>query len=124
MDIQTKAGIREALALDLEVLPMWLSGIQSERVAPAIRETLLMFQQECASALKAYWFGKTNLPAPVVHESVPVVGGPPRSPLERLELLERVRMFLKEDDQYTEPVSKAFSAMARGLVFQEFQRVA
>lgn len=46
---------REITALPLKLLNGWLFGIDSNRVKPEIRETILMYQRECYDALYAYW---------------------------------------------------------------------
>lgn len=55
MDTPTDGGPQEMIALPLKLLNGWLFGIDSSRVKPEIRETILMYQRECYDALYAYW---------------------------------------------------------------------
>lgn len=59
----TVQGPRDFIGLDVDALPMWLATIQRQRVKEAHRETLLLYQRECAKALRDYWFtGQANNP--------------------------------------------------------------
>lgn len=62
--IGTPGGEQQTLGLDIDYLPTWLSSISVERVKPAIREKLLAYQEECAQALRDYWFKGVAVQAP------------------------------------------------------------
>jgi hypothetical protein len=51
LTIQTAGGPQAAQFLRLDLLPLWLSGVQSERVKEEIREQLTRYQREAAQAL-------------------------------------------------------------------------
>ena len=55
IDISTPGGKQQVIGLDLDFLPTWLFSISPEKVAPDIRETLTLFQQESVKALRDYW---------------------------------------------------------------------
>ena len=46
---------REVVCMPLKKLPGWLCGIQPSRVKPAIRDRIVIFQNECDDALWRYW---------------------------------------------------------------------
>lgn len=48
-------GTQETNCLPLKLLNGWLFGIDTNRVKPDIRETILMYQRECYDALYRYW---------------------------------------------------------------------
>lgn len=48
-------GTQEANCLPLKLLNGWLFGIDTNRVKPELRETILMYQRECYDALYRYW---------------------------------------------------------------------
>lgn len=48
-------GTQETNCLPLKLLNGWLFGIDTNRVKPEIRETILMYQRECYDALYRYW---------------------------------------------------------------------
>lgn len=56
VDIETPGGVQQVIGLDLDMYPAWLAGINSEKVRPDLRETLLDYQRESAAALRDYWF--------------------------------------------------------------------
>lgn len=47
----------ESFCLDLDSVPMWLATIDSSRVAPHLREKIVLFQREAAKALRDHFFG-------------------------------------------------------------------
>jgi hypothetical protein len=51
LTIQTAGGPQSAQFLRLDLLPLWLSGVQAERVKEEIREQLIRYQREAAQAL-------------------------------------------------------------------------
>jgi len=53
--------IREVFCLDLDSVPMWLATIDASRVAEASRPKVILFQRECAKALRDH-FTKRALP--------------------------------------------------------------
>ena len=53
--VNTEAGPRETVGLDLELLPMFLASINRARVKGTLQPTLLIFQRECAKVLADYW---------------------------------------------------------------------
>lgn len=55
VDINSPSGIQETLLLDIDMLPSWLTSISPDKVKPAVQEKLLIFQEECAKALRDYW---------------------------------------------------------------------
>ncbi len=55
---------RETICLPLRMIPGWLFKIDSRRVKPEIRETLLAYQRECFGVLAAH-FGARLAGAPV-----------------------------------------------------------
>lgn len=62
---------REIVTLPLKLLNGWLFGIDSSRVKPALRESILTYQRECYDALASYWLDgqATN---PRAFASIPV----------------------------------------------------
>lgn len=51
LTIRTAGGPQSAQFLRLDLLPLWLSGVQAERVKAEIREQLIRYQREAAQAL-------------------------------------------------------------------------
>jgi hypothetical protein len=51
LTIQTEGGPQEAQCLRLDLLPLWLSGIQVSRVKPELQQHLLRYQTEAAGVL-------------------------------------------------------------------------
>lgn len=49
--IETPGGSQQAQALKLSLLPLWLSGVQIERVKPELQEKLKRYQREAADVL-------------------------------------------------------------------------
>lgn len=48
-------GDQETLALDVELIQGWLFMLDTNRVKPELRDTLLTYQRECFKALHDYW---------------------------------------------------------------------
>lgn len=53
--IPTQGDEQNALCLPLRKLPGWLMTIQTSRVAPELRATIVTYQHECDDALWKYW---------------------------------------------------------------------
>jgi hypothetical protein len=51
LTIQTAGGPQAAQFLRLDLLPLWLAGVQAERVKVEVRDQLIRYQQEAAQAL-------------------------------------------------------------------------
>lgn len=50
------SGEQQTLCLPIQYLNGWLFGIDTNRVKPEIRETLIKYKKECYQALFDYWF--------------------------------------------------------------------
>jgi hypothetical protein len=65
-------GLRNTLCLRLDLVPLWLSGVEAERVNAVARERLLLFQRESASTLwhafKPQGFSPEDTLLPPSHE--------------------------------------------------------
>ncbi len=55
MMIPTLGDIQEAICLPLRKLLAWLITISPNKVKPALRDTVIMFQDECDDVLWEYW---------------------------------------------------------------------
>jgi hypothetical protein len=53
--IPSVSGAQETVLLELELLHAWLLSISPARVKEELRNTLLLYQRECAHALHEYW---------------------------------------------------------------------
>jgi P22_AR N-terminal domain len=56
--IPSKSGIQELVALPLSMLNGWLFGIDTNRVKPEIRDTLIQYQFECFDVLYRHFMPK------------------------------------------------------------------
>ena len=71
--IPTKGGLQTMLCLLLRKLPAWLYSIQSGKVKPELRDTVIMYQNECDDVLWDYWTkGKAVNPRTTKQERVPL----------------------------------------------------
>jgi len=52
---------KKALALDLDMVPLWLARIEANRVRPDVKPKLLRYQREVARVLRDYWSGRVML---------------------------------------------------------------
>ncbi|WP_082985005.1 phage antirepressor N-terminal domain-containing protein [Gallibacterium genomosp. 3] len=52
----TNGGNQQMICLPIQYLNGWLFGIDTNRVKPEIRETLIKYKKECYQALHDYWF--------------------------------------------------------------------
>lgn len=57
---------REMLCLPIEYLNGWLFGIDTKRVRPEIRETLIKYKKECYQVLHDYWSGRNATQRPIL----------------------------------------------------------
>lgn len=75
LEIDTENGTERALCLRVDLLPLWLSGIDTVKVNPAVRPQLELYQREIASALwqsfRPQGFGPEDGLVPVRHEQNP-----------------------------------------------------
>lgn len=51
LSIETAGGMQEAQCLRLDLLPLWLAGVNANRVGEHIREKLIRYQTEVAGVL-------------------------------------------------------------------------
>jgi len=58
--IPTNSGFQTMLCLLLRKLPAWLYSIHANKVKPELRDTVIMYQNECDDVLWEYWTGKLN----------------------------------------------------------------
>lgn len=56
------SGIQETLCIRLDLVPLWLAGVNANRVAPEVREKLIRYQTDAAAVLWAA-FRSDILPA-------------------------------------------------------------
>lgn len=71
MDLPSVGGVQTAMCLPLTRLNFWLATIETSRVRPDLRETILNYQRECADALYAHFFG-AQTPAETVAAASPL----------------------------------------------------
>lgn len=60
IETPTISGPQTMLCILLRKLPAWLYSIHASKVKPALRENVLMYQNECDDVLWEYWTKKTN----------------------------------------------------------------
>ncbi len=53
--IPSKGGLQTMLCLLLRKLPAWLYSIHANKVKPELRDTVIMYQNECDDVLWDYW---------------------------------------------------------------------
>lgn len=53
LPIETSGGEQEAQCLRLDLIPLWLAGVNANRVSPAVKAKLIQYQAEAASVLWA-----------------------------------------------------------------------
>ena len=51
LPVQTEGGVQEVQCLRLDLLPLWLSGLQASRVKPELQPKLVHYQEEAAVVL-------------------------------------------------------------------------
>ncbi len=51
LDILTAGGPQSAQGLRLDLLPLWMAGLQAQRVKPELQDKLVRYQEEAATAL-------------------------------------------------------------------------
>jgi hypothetical protein len=59
IDIDTEAGIREVLGLEVKYARIWLAGISVERIKPEIHEHFMDYLEHMADVLDRHWQQKT-----------------------------------------------------------------
>jgi hypothetical protein len=64
-----KRGGGAALALDLEMVPLWLARIERAKVRADVQPKLLRYQRECAKALREFWSGRSIIEAFVLPQA-------------------------------------------------------
>lgn len=57
MTIETKEGPRETCVIPIAKVAFWVSGIQSNKVAPEVREKMKLYREECADVLDRHFRG-------------------------------------------------------------------
>lgn len=53
LTLETTGGVQEAQCLRLDLIPLWLAGVNANRVSPEVRAKLIRYQAEAASVLWA-----------------------------------------------------------------------
>jgi hypothetical protein len=53
LTLETTGGAQEAQCLRLDLIPLWLAGVNANRVSPEVRAKLVQYQAEAASVLWA-----------------------------------------------------------------------
>lgn len=75
LEVDTDDGIARQLCLRVDLLPLWLTGVELHRVDPALRPQLQLFQHEAVSALwqtfRPQGFGAEDRFVPARHEQTP-----------------------------------------------------
>ena len=56
-------GAQNTLCIPLRKLNGWLFSIDADRVAPELRDTIVMYQEECFEVLYEYWHGGRQVAA-------------------------------------------------------------
>ena len=105
-DILTAGGKQTVLSLDRRHVSTWLMGISPNTVGITVRDTLVLWQEECGEALDAYWSqGVAHNPrfecSEVSVRAENRRGYATVSPLQQLEFIERVATFYAVQDTLT-----------------------
>ncbi len=66
LTIETEGGPQEAQCLKLELLPLWLAGVQASKVKEELREKLVRYQTEAAGVLWQAFKGQILVNEPTV----------------------------------------------------------
>lgn len=64
MTTPSKGGEQQTICLPLDYLNGWLFGVESNRVKPQIRESLLQYQRECFRVLNEHFNSRVGHPKP------------------------------------------------------------
>lgn len=64
ISMPSQGGEQQTLCLPIQYLNGWLFGIDTKRVKPEIRETLITYKKECYQALHDYWHNKAEKAQP------------------------------------------------------------
>jgi len=67
LTIQTEGGPQDAQCLKLDLLPLWLAGVQASKVKEELREKLVRYQTEAAGVLWQAFKGQILVNEPMVH---------------------------------------------------------
>ncbi len=67
LTIETEGGPQEAQCLKLELLPLWLAGVQASKVKEELREKLVRYQTEAAGVLWQAFKGQILVNEPMGH---------------------------------------------------------
>jgi hypothetical protein len=65
--------MRETLMLSRESFLRWLLGIQVNRIKPALRDSVVLFQKEAQRVLDSHFFPKVNITGQLPETTTPVV---------------------------------------------------
>src|SRR6476646_11920282 len=68
LTIQTEGGPQDAQCLKLDLLPLWLAGVQASKVKQELRAKLVRYQTEAAGVLWQAFRGQIIVDEPVLHE--------------------------------------------------------
>jgi hypothetical protein len=75
LKVELGDNVVSALCLRIDLVPLWLTGIDAARVSEDLRPRLMLFQRECASALwqgfRPQGFGLEDDLVPIRHEQSP-----------------------------------------------------
>jgi len=69
INIPSRCGNKITLVLTLKMLHGWLFLIDSSQVAPAIKDTVILYQKECFEVLSQYWQHKSRVCVTVSSEA-------------------------------------------------------
>lgn len=86
--IPTTGGTQDCLLFDIDLLPAWLLSINAGKVAAEVAAKLSVYQEECARALRDYWFHGKAERQPTVPAVLPSVE-------DKMAVLERGYAFLE-----------------------------
>lgn len=74
MTIETKEGPRETCVIPIAKVAFWVSGIQSNKVSPEVREKMKLYREECATVLDRHFRGRSSHQEPWAGSSAAEIG--------------------------------------------------
>lgn len=70
LSIPVKNGTKKILAIPLKKLSNWLQSINPKKVKDSLKDTVVIYQRECAEAIQAYWRKPRTLKKPCCPQPV------------------------------------------------------